>query len=91
MASSQSDVIDFSALEKDLRAGVESELKYRRENDAKLRAVRQGVPSYQHFRDLVLTCHLTPLDKNDKNRRTRAPWNPMVAPGDNNGNTADPQ
>ncbi|XP_061555617.1 coiled-coil domain-containing protein 103 isoform X2 [Phycodurus eques] len=90
MATPRRDVIDFSALEKDLRAGVESERKYRRENDAKLRAVRQGVASYQQFRDLVLTSHLTPLDKNDKNTRKRGPWNPVVAPGNHSGNTPEP-
>ncbi|XP_019721966.1 dynein axonemal assembly factor 19 [Hippocampus comes] len=87
MSSSRRDVIDFSALEKDLRASVEAELKYRRENDAKLRAVQQGVASYQQFRDLVLTSHLTPLHKTDKNARKHAPWNPVVA----TGNTPDPQ
>ncbi|XP_077413558.1 dynein axonemal assembly factor 19 [Vanacampus margaritifer] len=91
MASSQRDVIDFSALEKDLRAGVEAERKYQRENDAKLRAVQQGVGSYQQFRDLVLTSHLTPLHKNEKNARKQAPWNPLVARVTNNANTPVPQ
>ncbi|XP_037113403.1 coiled-coil domain-containing protein 103 [Syngnathus acus] len=87
MASSQRDVIDFSALEKHLRASVEAERKYQRENDAKLRAVQQGVASYEQFRGLVLTSHLTPFSKNDKNTRKHAPWNPVVPPS----NPPDPQ
>ncbi|XP_061701317.1 coiled-coil domain-containing protein 103 [Syngnathoides biaculeatus] len=86
MATPRRDVVDFGALEKELGAAVESERKYQRENDAKLRAVRQGVASYQQFRDLVLTSHLTPLDKNDKNARKRPPWNPVVAGGNQGGN-----
>lgn len=50
MASSQCDVINFSSLERELRAAVESEQKHRRENEAKLRAVSQRVSSYQEFR-----------------------------------------
>lgn len=46
---SQRDIIDFSALEKELQAAVESERKYQRENQAKLRAVSQGV-DYDQFR-----------------------------------------
>ncbi|XP_017296346.1 coiled-coil domain-containing protein 103 [Kryptolebias marmoratus] len=77
---SQRDVIDFSALEKDLQAAVESERRYQRENEAKLRAVSQRV-SYEQFRGLVLSSHLKPLDKEDKDgARRKQPWNP-VAPG----------
>nr|XP_057905595.1 coiled-coil domain-containing protein 103 isoform X2 [Doryrhamphus excisus]XP_057905597.1 coiled-coil domain-containing protein 103 isoform X2 [Doryrhamphus excisus]XP_057905598.1 coiled-coil domain-containing protein 103 isoform X2 [Doryrhamphus excisus]XP_057905599.1 coiled-coil domain-containing protein 103 isoform X2 [Doryrhamphus excisus] len=79
MASPQRDVIDFSALEKELKSSVESEHKYKRENDAKLRAVSQGVSSYQQFRDIVLSCHLKPLQRHDKNPR-KQPWNPLLGP-----------
>ncbi|XP_054615032.1 coiled-coil domain-containing protein 103 [Dunckerocampus dactyliophorus] len=75
----QRDVIDFSALEKELRTSVESERKYKRENDAKLRAVSQGVSSYQQFRDIVLSCHLRPLQRHDKNP-SKQPWNPLLGP-----------
>ncbi|XP_074553426.1 dynein axonemal assembly factor 19 [Halichoeres trimaculatus] len=80
MASSQRDVIDFSALEKELQGAIESERRYRRENDAKLRAVNQRV-SYDQFRNLVLSSHLKPLDKNDKDGAPRKqPWNPVAPP-----------
>ncbi|KAM7371352.1 hypothetical protein PAMP_008605 [Pampus punctatissimus] len=81
MASSQRDVINFSALERELLAAVESEQKHRRENEAKLRAVSQRVSSYQDFRELVLASHLKPLERRDKDRAPqRQPWNPLVAP-----------
>ncbi|XP_041634364.1 coiled-coil domain-containing protein 103 [Cheilinus undulatus] len=78
MASSQRDVINFSALERELQGAIESEQKYKRENEAKLRAVNQKV-SYDQFRDLVLSCHLRPLEKKDKDGAPRKqPWNPVA-------------
>ncbi|RVE59863.1 hypothetical protein OJAV_G00193190 [Oryzias javanicus] len=75
---SQRDVIDFSALERELKAAVESERRYDRENETKLRAVNQGV-SYQQFRNLVLSSHLKPLEKKDTHNAPRKqPWNPVV-------------
>lgn len=50
MSAPERGLIDFSALEKELQASVRCEQKYQRENAAKLRAVSQGVPSYEHFR-----------------------------------------
>ncbi|MEQ2201018.1 hypothetical protein XENOCAPTIV_006334 [Xenoophorus captivus] len=50
---SQRDVIDFAALEKELQAAVESERRYQRENQAKLRAVSQGV-GYDQFRWVLM-------------------------------------
>ncbi|XP_018516915.1 coiled-coil domain-containing protein 103 [Lates calcarifer] len=79
MATSERDVIDFSALECELQAAVESERRHRRENDAKLRAVDQKVATYREFRDLVLACRLKPLDKKDKDGAPRKqPWNPVA-------------
>ncbi|XP_026202371.1 coiled-coil domain-containing protein 103 [Anabas testudineus] len=79
MAMSQRDVIDFPVLERELQAALESERRYVRENDAKLRAVSQRVGSYNEFRDLVLACHLKPLEKKDKEGSPRKqPWNPVA-------------
>ncbi|XP_071320263.1 dynein axonemal assembly factor 19 [Trachinotus anak] len=79
MAMSERDVIDFLALERELRAAVESERTHQRENEAKLRAVGQRVASYREFRDLVLSCHLKPLEKKDKDGVPRKqPWNPVA-------------
>lgn len=52
MARSHKDVIDFAALERELSTAVESERRYKRENDAKLRAIDQNVASYEQFRSL---------------------------------------
>ncbi|KAM3863753.1 dynein axonemal assembly factor 19 [Diretmus argenteus] len=84
MAGSQGDVIDFSALEKELQAAVEADGRSLRENQAKLRAVDQKVSSYQEFRDIVLSCHLRPLEKKDTTGTSRKqPWNPLVSPSNN--------
>lgn len=42
--------LDPVALERELQAAVEADERRERENDAKLRAVRQRVPSYEEFR-----------------------------------------
>ncbi|XP_029363455.1 dynein axonemal assembly factor 19 [Echeneis naucrates] len=79
MATTGRDVIDFPALERELQMAVESERRYQRQNEAKLRAVSQRVASYREFRDLVVSCHLKPLEKNDKDGAQRKqPWNPVV-------------
>ncbi|XP_037332365.2 coiled-coil domain-containing protein 103 isoform X1 [Pungitius pungitius] len=79
MARSECDVINFSALERELQGAVESERRHERENDAKLRAISQRGSSYSQFRDLVLTCHLKPLEKKDKDGAPRKqPWNPVA-------------
>ena len=45
---------NFDKLEKELQDVVSQEKQYWLENDAKIRAVKQGVPSYDHFRLVVL-------------------------------------
>ncbi|XP_061080555.1 coiled-coil domain-containing protein 103 [Conger conger] len=74
-----SEVINFSALEKELQAALEADRKYRRENDAKFRAIHQNVGSYEEFRDIVLASHLKPLEKTDKTGQRRQPWNPLAS------------
>lgn len=44
------ELIDFSALEKELNRAVEADKKYHRENDAKFRAIHQKVATYEEFR-----------------------------------------
>ena len=41
---------NFDKLEKELEATAAAEKQYWLENDAKIRAVKQGVPTYDHFR-----------------------------------------
>lgn len=42
--------IDFHALENELLSAIEDDKRYWRENDAKFRAVNQGVATYEEFR-----------------------------------------
>nr|XP_056719856.1 coiled-coil domain-containing protein 103 [Euleptes europaea] len=72
-------MIDFRALEKELQEAVAADEKYQRENEAKFRAVRQKVASYEEFRDIVLASHLKPLEKRDRiGNKAKVPWNSCV-------------
>ncbi|NXE11796.1 CC103 protein, partial [Lophotis ruficrista] len=72
--------LDAGALERELRAAVAADERWERENDAKLRAVRQRVASYEEFRNIVLASHLKPLEKKDKTgKRRNVLWNPCAA------------
>lgn len=44
------EVLDFTELERELANAVAADEKYRRENDAKFRAIHQKVASYEEFR-----------------------------------------
>ncbi|NXP45412.1 CC103 protein, partial [Heliornis fulica] len=72
--------LDPRELERELRAAVAADERRERENDAKLRAMRQRVASYEEFRNIVLASHLKPLEKKDRmgNRRDVL-WNPCAA------------
>ncbi|XP_026720555.1 coiled-coil domain-containing protein 103 [Athene cunicularia] len=71
--------LDPAALERELRAAVAADERRERENEAKLRAVRQRVPSYEEFRNIVLASHLKPLEKKDKmGKRKNVLWNPCA-------------
>ncbi|KAK4808406.1 hypothetical protein QYF61_004859 [Mycteria americana] len=72
--------LDPAALERELRAAVAADERRERENEAKLRALRQRVPSYEEFRNIVLASHLKPLEKKDKMcKRRNVLWNPCAA------------
>ncbi|XP_064329053.1 coiled-coil domain-containing protein 103 [Phalacrocorax carbo] len=72
--------LDAAALERELRAAVAADERRERENDAKLRALHQRVPSYEEFRNIVLASHLKPLEKKDKmGKRMNVLWNPCAA------------
>ncbi|NXN94650.1 CC103 protein, partial [Rhinopomastus cyanomelas] len=67
-------------LQRELRAAVAADEQQQRVNEAKLRAVRQRVPSYEQFRNIVLASHLKPLEKKDKqDKRRNMLWNPCAA------------
>ncbi|XP_014740278.1 PREDICTED: coiled-coil domain-containing protein 103 [Sturnus vulgaris] len=70
------------ALERELRAALADDERRQREGEAKLRALRQGVPDYDQFREIVLASHLKPLEKKDRlGQRRNVLWNPCAAPG----------
>ncbi|NXM51922.1 CC103 protein, partial [Illadopsis cleaveri] len=69
------------ALERELRAALAEDERRQREGEAKLRALRQGVPDYDQFREIVLASHLKPLEKKDRlGQRRNVLWNPCAAP-----------
>ncbi|CAL1529042.1 unnamed protein product [Lymnaea stagnalis] len=65
-SSHDDESLDFKKLEKEVQSAVIYEEKYWRENDAKIRAVEQRVPTYDDFREMVLAAHLKPLEKEDR-------------------------
>ncbi|NXU45676.1 CC103 protein, partial [Drymodes brunneopygia] len=71
----------FPALQRELRAALAEDERRQREGEAKLRALRQGVPDYGQFREIVLASHLKPLEKKDRlGQRRNVLWNPCAAP-----------
>ncbi|KAA0194764.1 Coiled-coil domain-containing protein [Fasciolopsis buskii] len=72
--------IDMSNLESEMNVAVARDTRYWMENDAKIRAVEQRVPTYEHFRQLVAGCHLCPIDKSELKDLThlKSNWNSAV-------------
>ncbi|CAF0971416.1 unnamed protein product [Brachionus calyciflorus] len=60
--------INIQKLKNQVEREVLAEQKYQRENDAKLRAIEQRVPTYEDFRQMVMASHLKPLDKGESLR-----------------------
>ncbi|XP_078080554.1 dynein axonemal assembly factor 19 [Mustelus asterias] len=71
----ESETLDFKALETELQTALFLDEKYKRENDAKFRAIHQKVGSFEEFRDIVLASHLKPLDLRDKLGAKKQLWN----------------
>ncbi|CAH2302717.1 coiled-coil domain-containing 103 [Pelobates cultripes] len=85
-AMSDPQSINFQELERELAIAVAADQKYKRENDAKFRAIHQKVSSYEEFRDIVLASHLKPLEKKDKiGTERKQPWNPASTTKDRTG------
>ncbi|CAL8107478.1 unnamed protein product [Calicophoron daubneyi] len=70
--------INVDRLESEMNAAVSKDARYWLENDTKIRAVEQGVPTYEHFRQLVAGCHLQPLEKSElvELAKSKPGWNP---------------
>ncbi|RNA41165.1 coiled-coil domain-containing protein [Brachionus plicatilis] len=75
--------INLEKLQNQVDKEILAEQKYLRENDAKLRAVEQRVPTYDDFRQMVLASHLKPLDKGetlrDNMKKGAKVWNSVYS------------
>ncbi|CAH8452985.1 unnamed protein product [Schistosoma rodhaini] len=78
--------INMNNLEKEMDSAIAKESRYWLENDAKIRAVQQGVPTYDDFRELVAGCHLKPLDRLELTNTVgqRSSWNYSAILSNNN-------
>ncbi|XP_029159408.1 coiled-coil domain-containing protein 103 [Nylanderia fulva] len=70
--------VDYKRLEEELHAALAEDELYKLQNDAKIRAVEQGTPTYEHFRQMVNGAHLKSLDRNDMKPKIGVQWNPMI-------------
>ncbi|XP_043261974.1 coiled-coil domain-containing protein 103 [Colletes gigas] len=77
--------IDYKNLELELVEALKADELYRLQNDAKIRAVEQNVPTYEDFRQMVNAAHLKPLQRTDVRSKVKGFWNPLV--NKNNSNT----
>ncbi|CAH8828739.1 unnamed protein product [Trichobilharzia szidati] len=69
--------INMHNLEREMNSAVVKESRYWIENDAKIRAVQQGVPTYDDFKELVAGCHLKPLERSEliNSSSKKSSWN----------------
>jgi len=55
------DSINFKELGRCVNSQLQKDAKYDRENDAKFRAIRQRVATYEEFENIVIGAHLKPM------------------------------
>ncbi|XP_011637452.1 coiled-coil domain-containing protein 103 [Pogonomyrmex barbatus] len=70
--------IDYRGLEEELHAALVADELYKLQNDAKIRAIEQAVPTYEHFKQMVNGAHLKPLDRDDMKPKIGVKWNPLI-------------
>ncbi|XP_033327123.2 dynein axonemal assembly factor 19 [Megalopta genalis] len=73
-------MIDYTSLKVELEDALRSDELYKLQNDAKLRAVEQNVPTYDAFRQMVNAAHLRPLERDDCSFKAKGGsfWNPVA-------------
>ncbi|XP_046611987.1 coiled-coil domain-containing protein 103 isoform X1 [Neodiprion virginianus] len=71
--------IDYEALEVELHDAVKADALYKLQNDAKIRAVEQRVPTYDQFRDMVSAAHLKPVERSDTQPKLGVRWNSVAS------------
>ncbi|XP_076174082.1 dynein axonemal assembly factor 19 [Ptiloglossa arizonensis] len=77
--------IDYKSLELELAEALKVDETYRLQNEAKLRAIEQNVPTYEDFRQMVNAAHLRPLERVDVTSKVKRSWNPVA--NNNKSNT----
>ncbi|XP_033192712.1 dynein axonemal assembly factor 19 [Bombus vancouverensis nearcticus] len=70
--------INYKNVELELLQALSADKLYKLQNDAKLRAIEQNVPTYEDFRQLVNAAHLKPLKCDDVKSKIKRCWNPIV-------------
>jgi hypothetical protein len=69
-------VVDLSKLEASISVAVQEDERYKRENDAKFRAVAQKVQTYEEFEGIVKASHIKPITEDITNLSLgRSTWN----------------
>eukprot|EP00053_Salpingoeca_punica_P002911 m.40180 g.40180 ORF g.40180 m.40180 type:complete len:226 (+) comp11855_c0_seq1:114-791(+) len=72
--------INLDMLERTLQGALRDEARYKRENDAKFRAVAQKVQSYEEFENIVKASHLKAVKEDVTNLSLgRSAWKPSAA------------
>ncbi|KAF7990203.1 hypothetical protein HCN44_000008 [Aphidius gifuensis] len=67
--------LDLEDLEEELQKALNEDTLYDLQNDAKLRAIEQKVPTYEQFRQMVQAAHLKPLSQKEKLEKSNSSWN----------------
>lgn len=83
--SSDISKINFNDLHEELKKAIDKDKRYWLENDAKLRAVNQRVPTYEAFSDMVKASHLKPIEHKNLQPRKGCIWNTVSSQKSDNG------
>ncbi|XP_076239509.1 dynein axonemal assembly factor 19 [Calliopsis andreniformis] len=70
--------INYKNLEWELQGALRADNLYQLQNDAKLRAIEQNVPTYEDFRQMVNAAHLKPFKCNNSTYKIKGLWNPVI-------------
>ncbi|XP_017757140.1 PREDICTED: coiled-coil domain-containing protein 103 [Eufriesea mexicana] len=70
--------VNYKNMELELLEALRADRLYKLQNDAKLKAVEQKVPTYEDFRQLVNAAHLKPLEHADVKSKTKSIWNSVL-------------
>ncbi|CAL7934731.1 unnamed protein product [Xylocopa violacea] len=70
--------INYKSLELELEESLKADELYKLQNDAKLRAMEQNVPTYEDFRQMVNAAHLKPLNRDNVKTKINKSWNPLA-------------